>query len=111
MRRARFFLPVLLALTAAACAREQQSSYYIIDLATGQPVPVVQQYAQPQYGQYRQPQSVQPQSGQSAQAASGQPAYAQPRSRSQGIKRGLFNQQRSRRGYAPQSFVQQPYYG
>jgi hypothetical protein len=35
MPRARFFLPVLLALTAAACARKQQSSYYIIDPATG----------------------------------------------------------------------------
>jgi hypothetical protein len=57
MRRARFFLPVLLALTAAASAREQQSTYYIIDPATGQPVPVVQQYAQPQYEQpqYGQP--------------------------------------------------------
>jgi hypothetical protein len=87
-------------------------------------VPVVQQYAQPQcgkyqqphyaqpqYGQYQQPQYAQPQSGQYAQAASGQPAYAQPRSRSQGIKRGLFNQQRSRRGYASQSSVRQPYYG
>ncbi len=129
MRRARYLLPVLLALTAAACAREQQSTYYIIDPATGQPVPVVQQYAQPQYGQYAQPQYAQPQYGQAqyaqaqygqhaqtqygqyAQTAYGQPAYTQPANQSQGNKRGLFNQQRSRRDYAPQSYGQQPYYG
>lgn len=121
MRRARFFLPVLLALTAAACAREQQSSYYIMDPATGQPVPVVQQYPQPQFGQYAQQQGqyaqqqyAQPQYGQPgqyAQATYGQPAYAPPQHKAQGSKRGLFNQQRRRTGYAQQPYAQQPYYG
>ena len=109
MRRARYFLPVLLALTAAACAREQQSAYYVIDPATGQPVPVVQQYAQPQYGQ---PQYAQAQYGQYAQTSYGQPAYAQPAYQSQNTstKRGLFTG-RSRQNYAPQPYVQQSYGG
>jgi len=105
MRRARFFLSVLLALTAAACAREQQSTYYVIDPVTGQPVPVVQQYNQPQYAQA--------QYGQYPQAAYGQQAYAQPPYQAQGTdtKRGLFNSRRSQPAYMPQPYMQSPYGG
>jgi len=105
MRRARFFLSVLLALTAAACAREQQSTYYVIDPVTGQPVPVVQQYNQPQYAQA--------QYGQYPQAAYGQQAYAQPPYQAQGTdtKRGLFNSRRSQPAYMSQPYMQSPYGG
>jgi Polysaccharide biosynthesis/export protein/SLBB domain len=63
MRGARFLLPILAALAVASCARQQQA--YVIDPATGRPVPVQQpyasQYAQPQYAQeaYQQPQYAQ----------------------------------------------------
>jgi polysaccharide export outer membrane protein len=108
MRRARLFLPVLLALTAAACAREQQSTYYVVDPATGQAVPVVQQYTQPQYGQYANPQYAPMQYGQYAQAPYGQPAYAQPpRAQTPGSKRGLLNTERRQPTYAPQPYMQQ----
>ena len=52
MRGARLLLAVVAALAVSACARQQQA-YYVIDPATGQPVPVVTQpqYAQPQYAQ------------------------------------------------------------
>lgn len=76
MRCARFLLPMLVALAAAGCARQQQA-YYIIDPQTGQPVPVVQQapqaYGQPQYAQQAYGQ---PQQGYGQPAA--QPQYAQP---------------------------------
>lgn len=113
MRRARLFLPVLLALTAAACAREQQPAYYVIDPATGQPVPVVQHYTPPQYGAY----------GQYVQPSYGQPAYTQPQA-PHNEKRGLLTAPRRDRGYAAQPYPQpygarqvyqpysgQPYYG
>ena len=115
MRRACFFLPVLLALTAAGCAREQQSAYYVIDPVTGQPVPVVQQYEQPQYAQS---QYAQAQYGQYAQAPHGQPAYQaqdtrrglfNPAYQAQDTGRGLFNNRRSQPAYAPQPYMQQPY--
>jgi polysaccharide export outer membrane protein len=51
MRRALFLLAGLLALAGAGCARQQQPAYYIVDPATGQPVPVVRQYQQQQYQQ------------------------------------------------------------
>ena len=88
MRYARFILPILLALTAAACARKQ-SVYYVMDPSTGQPVPVVQQYGQ-SYG---------------AQ----QPAYAQPQQADSG-GRGLFGSRRGApaRAYQPQ-YAQQSY--
>jgi len=49
MREARFLVALASALALAACAR-QQATTYVIDPATGQPVPVVMQqpYAQPQ---------------------------------------------------------------
>jgi len=57
MRKARFLLVLAGALALAACARHQSASY-IIDPATGQPVPVMTQqpyaespYGQPQYSQ------------------------------------------------------------
>lgn len=84
MRVARLMVPILVALLAAACAR-QQASYYVLDPSTGQPVAVVGQY---QYGE--------PQYGQAGyQAGYSPPVYAQADGR------GLFNAQQ---GYA------QPYY-
>jgi hypothetical protein len=55
----RLILPALVAIATAACSR-QEASYYVVDPATHQPVPVVQQsppaYAQARYAQadYRQ---------------------------------------------------------
>jgi polysaccharide export outer membrane protein len=79
MRYARIVLPILLALTAAACARKQPVQY-VMDPSTGQPVPVVQQYGQPAYAQPQQADS----GGRglfgsrsSAPAYSYQPQYAQ----------------------------------
>ena len=77
MRRTRFLLVIAVALTAAACARQQQT--YVIDPATGQAVPVMAQQSYPQQ------------------------AYAQQLSSSPGGDRGLFSSQNS----ASQSFAQQ----
>lgn len=106
MRYARLILPTLLALTAAACARNQPV-YYVMDPATGQPVPVVQQYGQAGSGQYGQ----QPQYAQGAYAnsqyapsyAAQQPSYAQPQQAESG-GRGLFGSHASTPsyGYQPQ---------
>jgi polysaccharide export outer membrane protein len=99
MRGARLILVSLLALTGAGCARHQQPAYYVVDPATGQPVPVVQHY-QPrqqyaQYGQVASPQAVQPQ--------------AQPKAAG-AHERGLFSSSRRARAYAAQSYArQQPY--
>ena len=93
MRKARFLLALAGALALAACARHQSASY-IIDPATGQPVPVM---AQQPYGQspYGQPQYSQ------AQYAS---SYAQQSSSS--VDRGFFNW--SGRTAAPQqAYAQQ----
>ncbi|MCK9907497.1 polysaccharide export protein [Microbacteriaceae bacterium K1510] len=83
MRTARFLLPLLFALAAAGCARQQQT-YYIIDPQTGQPVPVVAQQPQPygQQGQYAQ------------QGYEQQPAYEPAATQPQ---------------YAPQPYPQQQY--
>ncbi len=94
MPYARFVLPTLIAVTAAAGARAQPA--YVIDPSTGQPVPVVQQYSQPAYQQ--QPQSY----GQQQYVQ--QPQYAQPQQQ-QSAGRGLFNL--SGRG---QTYVYQPQY-
>jgi polysaccharide export outer membrane protein len=87
---------MLVALAAAGCARQQQT-YYVIDPATGQPVPVVAQqpygqqaYGQPQYAAqpsappaYEQQQAYQPSPARTAASASSRglfsssPAYAQ----------------------------------
>jgi polysaccharide biosynthesis/export protein len=93
MRKARFLLALAGALALAACARHQSASY-IIDPATGQPVPVMAQqpYAQSPYGQPQYPQ---------AQYAS---SYAQQSSSSG--DRGFFNW--SGRTAAPQqAYAQQ----
>ena len=92
MHKGLVLLPVLVALAAAGCARQQQA--YVIDPSTGQPVPVVMrqlQIAQPQYAQ----QNYQP------------PA---PRAATSG-ERGLFNswQTTPRPQYAQQIYAQQPY--
>ena len=52
MRVTRLAISALIALAAAACARQQVA--YVTDPATGQPVPVVQQYAASQYAAYAQ---------------------------------------------------------
>lgn len=103
MRGARLLLAVLAALAVSACAR-QQPTYYVVDPATGQPVPVVtqQQYPQPQYAQpgyVQQPQYAQP--------AYPQPTYQQPVARPRAAAssgRGLFNSRPS----APQAYTQPP---
>jgi len=99
MRRARLFLSLLFALTAAACARQQAATYYVMDPNTGQPVPVVQRYNAPQqqYAAYAQ---------QNAQA------QAQPQAKT--TERGLFNNNVglfSHRAttYAPPAYAQQTY--
>jgi polysaccharide export outer membrane protein len=95
MRGARYLLLFLAALAVGACARQQQT-YYVIDPATGQPVPVVAQqpYAQPQYAEQSY--------GQPAPQAYQQPA-AQP---APSGGRGLFS---SSPAFAQQSYAQQPY--
>src|SRR3569832_1237997 len=50
MRGVPFFLTSLMALATAGCMHQQQT-YHVVDPATGQPVPVVQQYQQPQNAQ------------------------------------------------------------
>lgn len=101
MRGARLLLASLLALTGAGCARHQQPAYYVVDPTTGQPVPVVQQYHQPQYGQqYQQPQYAQSQYAQ-PQAAAGQPAPAH--------ERGLFTSHRRASAFASQAYVPPTY--
>jgi polysaccharide biosynthesis/export protein len=130
MRVARSMVPILVALLAAACARQQQT-YYVIDPQTGQPVPVVQQYTPPQQyagpEQYVQAQTAQQrdaQSGnrglfgspQSAQQAYAQPQYAQPAYQpppapafapqyEQTGERGLFTSHHN----APPQYAAQPY--
>jgi polysaccharide export outer membrane protein len=104
MRGARFLLVTAVALAAASCARQQQA--YVIDPATGQPVPAMaqQSYAQaPATGDrglfgsqaYAQPQYTQPQYAQQAYA---QQTYQQPASSS---GRGML---------ASRSYAQQPQY-
>jgi len=81
MRGARFLLPVLIALTAAACAREPSTTYYVIDPATGQPVAMMQQpavQAQPVYAQQPQYQPPLAQSTPGRGLYVSQPVYAQP---------------------------------
>lgn len=95
MRGARFLLPLLAALAAAGCARQQQA-YYIIDPQTGQPIPVVAQQ-QPQYAQ------------QISQPAYAQSGYQQPAPQAAPAQdtRGLFSRSPA---YAQQSYAQQPAY-
>jgi polysaccharide biosynthesis/export protein len=117
MRKARILFAVVAALAAASCARQQQT--YVIDPATGQPVPVVMQqaYAQPQYAQqnYQQPAPQPAASGErglfSSQIFAQQPQYAQQTYQQPAAPsgRGLFNA----RPRAPQTYMQpqpqQPY--
>ena len=123
MRGVPFFLTSLMALATAGCMHQQQT-YYVVDPATGQPVPVVQQYQAPQYAQagYAPPAyqaaraadsrglfSSSPAAAQQSYAA---PAYtpppAPPASAASG--RGLFNSSRSAsRGYAAQTYAPQTY--
>jgi len=108
MRRTRLFLSLLFALTAAACARQQAATYYVMDPNTGQPVPVVQRYNAPQQ-QYAA----------GAYAQSQPQSYAQPQPQPQPQaktgERGLFNNNVglfSHRSttYAPQPQYAQPQY-
>jgi polysaccharide export outer membrane protein len=93
MRSLRLVLSALTALALAGCMHRQQA-YYIVDPATGQPVPVVRSYAQPQpaqtyaqpvpqaYGQsYAVPQPYRPAGGNalySTSPAAAQQSYAMP---------------------------------
>jgi polysaccharide export outer membrane protein len=112
MRTAKFLLPLVAGLALAACARQQQPAYYVIDPQTGQQVPVVQQYSGPQ--QYVQAQATQQQYAppqyqtpaqpsaargffNSAQPSIVQPQYA-PAPQSQG--RGLFSNGAAQPQYA-----------
>jgi polysaccharide export outer membrane protein len=79
----------LIALALAGCMHQQQS-YYIVDPATGQPVPVVQQYQHPQYAP-----------GYAAQA------YQQPAPQYADSNRGLFS---SSPATAQQSYAAAPAY-
>ncbi len=108
MRYARSILPILIALTATACARHQPI-YYVMDPSTGQPVPVVQQYGQTDQAQYGQD----AQYGQQAQTqvaqsyAAQQPAYAQQSQQNDSGDRGLFT---SHHNSAP-AYTYRPQYG
>ncbi len=93
MRVTRLMVPILVALLAAACAR-QQASYYTIDPSTGQLVAAVGQY---QYGEA--------QNAQTANTGYAPPAYAQAE------RRGLFNAQPSyAQPYYAQSYQAPPQY-
>ena len=107
MRGARFLLAFLLALAGGACARQQQPAYYVIDPATGQQVPVVQQYNQPQYAQtYGQPAYAAPQPAY-PQAPEVEQAQAQTFASE---NRGLFtSRRRAAPAYAPQPYAQPGY--
>ena len=89
MRRIPLLSSALMALALAGCMHQQQT-YYVVDPATGQPVPVVQQYQQPQYGQ----QGYAP------------PAYQQPAPQYADNSRGLFS---SSPAAAQQSYTAQAY--
>ena len=119
MRVARLMVPILVALLAAACAR-QQAAYYMVDPSTGQPVPVVNQYQyDQQYAQDGYAGSVPPAYAQADRRGlfNAQPSYAQPYAQSYQPpvapppyaapnRRGLFN---SQRGYVQQEYVQPQY--
>jgi polysaccharide export outer membrane protein len=127
-------LSALVALALAGCMHQQQT-YYVVDPATGQPVPVVQTY-QPQYAQqgyappaYQQPAPpavdtsrglfssspaaaqqtyAAPSYGQSAYAQ--QPRYAPPRAPSTASGgRGLLTSSRAAPAYRPQTYQPQTY--
>jgi Polysaccharide biosynthesis/export protein/SLBB domain len=92
MRVARILLPILIALAAAACARQQQA-YYAVDPANGQSAPAVQQYSRGVY----QPSYVQPPA---------QTQYAQNGDNS----RGLFSSpQAAQQAYASAQYAEQAY--
>lgn len=80
MRHARLLLPILLALTAAACAR-QEPSYYVTDSMTGQRVATGQQAAR---------QNARGRFGSSAPQGAASYAYAAPQPQ-KSTGRGLFN--------------------
>jgi len=122
MRGARFLLPIVAVLAATAFARAQQA--YVIDPATGRPVPVVMQqpYAPPQYAPPADPQFDQrppPESGRGffnarqgappiyaqqppPQLYAQEPAYVQP------LPPQVYAQQPVQQFYAPRP-PQQPY--
>ena len=121
MRGVPFFLTALMALATAGCMHQQQT-YYVVDPATGQPVPVVQQYQQPQYAQsgyapsgYQAaaPHAVDNRGLFSSSPAAAQQSYAAPTytapAQAPAAKaasgRGLFNSSRS----APQAYAAPTY--
>lgn len=86
MRPTRLFLPVLLALTAAACS-SQKPAYYVTDAATGQRVSTAQQ------GPSRVQRGLM---SSDSSHAGGAYAYAAPQNEAKG--RGLFNSKVFRSG-------------
>jgi polysaccharide export outer membrane protein len=112
MRQTRVLAAVALTLALGGCLH-QQAATYVIDPATGQPVPVVQSYAQPQYAQqqyaqqqYTQQQYAQPQYAQQQYA---QPAYQQQQQPARSGERGLLTSRHyAAPVYAPPQ-AQQPY--
>src|SRR5690242_7910975 len=90
MRGVSLFLTALMGLALAGCMHQRQT-YYIVDPATGQPVPVVQQYQQPQY----------------AQQGYAPPAYQQPAPHAAASSRGLFS---SSPAAAQETYAAQPRY-
>ena len=107
MRQTRFLAAVALTLTLGGCLH-QQAATYVIDPATGQPVPVVQSYVQQQ--QYAQQSYAQPQYAQQsyAQQSYAQPAY-QPPQAPRSAERGLFTSHQSAAPVYAQPPVQQSY--
>ena len=94
MRRLPLLSAALMALALAGCMHQQQT-YYVVDPATGQPVPVVQQYQQPQY----------------AQQGYTPPGYQQPAPQYADNSRGLFSSSpvAAQQSYAGQAYGQPTY--
>lgn len=112
MRGARILLPIALALTAAACARQQQATY-VIDPATGQPVPVVQQYRGFSYGQAyaQQPSGQESSRGLFGSPQAAQQAYAPPQHyAAQTYPQQTYAQQTTPRQTYAQAYAQPPQY-
>ena len=111
MRGAIFLLPMLVALSAAGCARQQQA-HYIIDPQTGQPVPVVQRYDQRGAQTYAQQPYAQPSDAQQsyaqqphAQQSYAQQAYAQ-QPRAQQAQQAYAQQPHARQAYGQPRYTQ-----
>jgi polysaccharide export outer membrane protein len=106
MRGAIILLPMLAALSAAGCARQQQAQY-IIDPQTGQPVPVVQRYDQRGAQTYAQQPYAQP--SYARQASAPQPRAQQTYSQQSCAQQAYAQQPRAQQAYAQQPRARQAY--